>query len=134
MAGFKWLQLLQEKCFPQKRNFVWSIMILLRLLRYFCGSQSEKKKRTETVLAWSVSEICFSHQQNVNVKGSTFLLTTPSLLSLVLEGKKPHEILFYSLVCERDYLMNWNLSQRLLFIVYNMNKNILWQTSDNKLM
>ena len=93
MAGFKWLQLLQEKCFPQKRNFVWSIMIFLRLLRYFCRFQS-KKKRTETVLVWSVSEICFSHQQNVNVKGSTFLLTTPSLLSLVLEGMKPHEILF----------------------------------------
>ena len=51
---------------------------------------SVKKKRTETGLVWSVSEICFSHQQNVNVKGFIFLLTTPSLLSLVLEGKKPH--------------------------------------------
>ena len=69
-------------------------------------SVQKKKKRTETVLVWSVSEICFSHQQNVNVKGSTFLLTTPSLLSLVLEGMKPHEILFYSLICEWDYLMN----------------------------
>ena len=118
MAGFNWLQFLQEKCFPRKRSFMWSIMIFLRLLQYFCESQV-KKKITETVL------VCLFHQQDVN--RFWLPLTTPFPLNVNLERMKPHVILIYSLICEWNYLINWNLSQCLLFIFYNMNKNILWQ-------
>ena len=78
-------------------------MIFLRHLQYFYGSQS-KKEITETVLVWSVSGTFFLSNQML--KGSSSLLRAISPLNLVLERMKFHVILFYSLICEWDYLIN----------------------------
>ena len=76
------------KMFSTEKEFCVKYHDFTEAFTIFLWISVKKKRRTETVLVWSVSEICFSHQQNVNVKGSIFLFTTPSLLSLVLEGKK----------------------------------------------
>ena len=78
-------------------------MIFQRHLQYFYGSQS-KKKITETVLVWSFSDTFF--RSNQMLKGSSSLLRAILPLNLVLERMKCHVILFYSLICEWDYLIN----------------------------
>ena len=74
-------------------------MIFQRHLQYLYGSQS-KKKITETVLVWSFSD------SNQMLKGSSSLLRAILPLNIVLERMKCHVILFYSLICEWDYLIN----------------------------
>ena len=78
-------------------------MIFLRHLQYFYGSQS-KKKITQTVLVWSVSDTFFLSNQSL--KGSSSLLRAISPQSRFGTYEMRHGILFYSLICEWDYLIN----------------------------
>ena len=79
------------------------------------------KEKTYLKMDWSGLFQRLNFLINRMLVSSNFLLTTPSTLNLVLDHMNSHVILIYCLICEWDCLMNGNLSQGLLFIVYNMN-------------
>ena len=117
-----WL-VLTDCNFSRKNVFQWKGVLCEVSWFFFWGiyntfvDLSERKKITETFLVWSVSET-FVFLINIMLISSNSLLTTPLPLNVVLEQMKPHVILIYSLIFAWNYLIDWNLSQCLLFIIW----------------
>ena len=114
------LWLVSSDCNLCRKNISEGKGVLCEVLWFFWGfydifvDLSERKKK----LFWSgVFLTFFSQQPNGNRLQFPF---NGYLSSTCCFGThmKPNVTVIYSLICEWDYLINWNLSQCLLFIVY----------------